>query len=445
MTTDFQRSLLRCLFQLPDLIPKIPIIDVKVFDLVEDQILFELLAEYIKTHNSLPTKVEVAEFYKARVQQKNVPDDVSRKIIQAIHAVFVPVDGQMDYVREVLNGEVLRKRVKSELQALMTNLKDTPSDQVSQVVEQAYLNIGRSMKDGKPEEEGTFSSAGYLSDPYVKPHVVGRPTIFKGLNRMTSAGGFRTPEFVIIMSAPKNFKTGVMIEMVLGYMRDGLKVYYADTENGEFNIRERFDQHMLKCTVEEMKDSDTYEKLDEVRRWYTMMGGNVMIDSYIAYRATPNDVSIRLKQLKEEDNYVPDIIVWDSIDHFVPSLAEDRKKEERHKIRAVYFEAIAINKKFGCFCFAPSQVNRAAVDKKVFSMKDFSEDFGKAFNCHAAFALCRTPEEVEAGIGRLVPVVQRRGVRYRPSTVCVLGINESIGQVEEISLEDAEDRLGDDL
>ena len=66
-----------------------------------------------------------------------------------------------------------------------------------------------------------------------------------------------------------------------------------------------------------------------------------------------------------------------------------------------------------------------------------------AANCHAAFALCRTPEEVEAGIGRLVPVVQRQGDRYRSSTVCVVEIDEKIGLVREISIEDAEDKLGD--
>jgi hypothetical protein len=153
----------------------------------------------------------------------------------------------------------------------------------------------------------------------------------------------------------------------------------------------------------------------------------------------------RLAQLRLETGFIPDMIVWDSIDHFVPTLIEDKKKDERLKIKAVFFEVIAINKKCKCFSLAPSQVNRAAVDKKVFSMKDFSEDFGKAANCHAAFALCRTPEEVEAGIGRIVVVVQRRGERYKPNSVCVVEIDENIGSVKEISLEDAMDRLGEPI
>lgn len=445
MTPEFQKSLIRCLFQLPDLMGKIPLVPSKVFDLVEEQFLMELLTDYVRDTHTLPSKAEIAEYYAARIRQKNVPDDVSRRIIQAIHSVYLPIDGEMEYVRRVLNGEVLRKQVKGQMQELATALQDTPSDQVLEVVERTFMGMARAIREGKPQEEETYQSAGFISETYVRSEEKGHPTIFKSLNKMMSAGGFKTPELILLLSAPKNFKTGTMIELALGFMRDGLKVYYADTENGAESIRERVEQHMMKATYEEMHNPEIYDKISEVREWYTKLGGDMVIDSYTAYRSTPGDVWARLSQLRLETGFIPDMIVWDSIDHFVPTLLEDKKKDERLKIKAVFFEVIAINKKCRCFSLAPSQVNRAAVDKKVFSMKDFSEDFSKSFNCHAAFALCRTPEEVEAGIGRLIVVVQRRGERYRPNSVCVVEIDESIGSVKEISLEDAMDRLGEPL
>lgn len=443
MTPDFQKSLLRCLFQLPELAPKLPFITSKVFDLVEDQFLLELLVEYMRGSTSLPTKAEIAEFYAERVRQKNVPDDVSKRIIQAIHSVYTPVDGEMGYVKTVLNGEVLRKQVKGQVQELVTTLQSTPSDQVVEVVERTFMGMARFLREGKPQAEEMYQSAGMISEAYVRREEKGHPTAFSGLNRMMSAGGFRTPELIIILSAPKNFKTGLMIELALGFMRSGLKGYYADTENGELSIRERVEQSMMKATYEEMQTPEVYGKLEEVKAWYAKVGGDMMIDSYVAYRATPGDVWARLAQLRLETGFIPDFIIWDSIDHFIPTLPEDKKKEERFRIKAVYFEVIAINKKCRCFSIAPSQVNRAAVDKKVFSMKDFGEDFSKAANCHASFALCRTAEEVEAGIGRLVVVVQRRGERYKQGSVCVVEIDESIGSVKEISVEDAMDKLGE--
>ena len=441
MTLEFQQALLRCLFQLPELRDRVQDISSSVFDMVEDQVVIELLNEYIKTYGSQPSKEEIGEFFSARIHKKNIPDDVSKKIIQTLHSCYLPVEGEMEHVKRVMNGEVQRKRAKGIIQKALMNLKDTPADQVKVIVDQLSHDLGEVGTLGRLDGTEIYRSAGFITDPFIRPHMEGRPTVFDSLNRMTSAGGFKTPELIILLSAPKNFKTGVLISLALGFMKDGLKVYYADGENGEVAIRKRVEQSILQCTEDELKDPNVYGQLDEALKWYTMQGGNMVIDSYIAFQATTADVHTRIKQLKADTGFSPDVIIWDSIDHFLPSTAEDRKKDERLKIRKTYFEVIAINKLLGCFSIAPSQVNRAAVDKKVFSMKDFAEDFGKAANCHATFALCRTPKEVEAKIARIVPVVQRQGVRFHPNMACILEIQEDIGSVKEISEERAEELL----
>jgi hypothetical protein len=260
---------------------------------------------------------------------------------------------------------------------------------------------------------------------------------------MTAAGGFYSPQLIVILSEPKAFKTGTILEMAIGFMKDGLKVYVADTENGELSIRNRVEQALLRCSLTELNDPGMYDTLQEVKRWSMIAGGNILIDSWVAYSATTYHVKSRIKQVIKDYDFTPDVIIWDAIDHFMPSDAELRKKDERFRIRGVYFDIIAINKEFGCFSIGPSQVNRQAVNKKIITMKDFGEDFGKAANCHAAFAICRTDEEVEVGIARLVPVAQRQGKRYKPNVVCVLKIDEEHHDVHEISIEEAEELLGE--
>lgn len=111
-------------------------------------------------------------------------------------------------------------------------------------------------------------------------------------------------------------------------------------------------------------------------------------------------MNTELERLRDERGWVPDVILWDYPDLFEPT--DKSIKDKRLKIQAVYFEIINLNHKWGCFSMGLSQISRNAVNKAVINMKDFAEDFGKAANCHAAFAICRTEEEMEAGTARLI-------------------------------------------
>lgn len=73
-------------------------------------------------------------------------------------------------------------------------------------------------------------------------------------------------------------------------------------------------------------------------------------------------------------------------------------------------------------------------------MTNFSEDFGKAANCHAAFALCRTPYEKEAGVMRIVPVLQRDGVAQHSNYSCFVDVDEARMTVKEIKYDEWEKR-----
>ena len=174
------------------------------------------------------------------------------------------------------------------------------------------------------------------------------------------------------------------------------------------------------------------------------MGGDVFIDTYPAYSKSIADVDARLTYLKEKHNWIPDMIVYDTIDKFSPSNAADQKRDLRIKIQLVYDEAINLNKKWGTFSFAPSQVNRQAIGKKVFDIKDLAEDFGKAMNCHGVFAICATNDEIATGIRRIVPVAQREGVAYKGTNYCVVKVDEKIMSVEEVDKEQYLENVSDD-
>jgi len=257
---------------------------------------------------------------------------------------------------------------------------------------------------------------------------------------MTAAGGFYPPQLIIFMGAPKSFKTGTLLSVAIELVRDGKKVYYVDAENGQRSIYNRFRQGVLDCELRDVDSPENVALYDQmISRWKTM-GGDFAFNFYPGHSFCADDVEADLDTLKDEHGWEPDVICWDYPDIQLPN-DKDKAKDKRIGIQHVYFDIIRVNERRSTFSIALSQVGKAAVNKVIIDMKDFAEDFGKAANAHAAFAICRTETEMRRGLARIVPVVQREGVQYNGSNMCMVRINEARMQVVELSPEEAKAEL----
>ena len=240
------------------------------------------------------------------------------------------------------------------------------------------------------------------------------------------------------MGGPKGFKTGLGINLVYGYLCDGLKIFVADYENGAAELYERLVQKMIYCTDKEVKqmsstirnDTTLQEIYESIMNFLKKLGGDIRISSFSSFLHGVNEAEAQLEYLSNEEGFVPDLAMWDYADLMAPR--DRNNKEERFRVRDVYHNIISLNKAYKMFSLSFSQVSKEAVRKKVIDLRDFAEAFNKAANCHGAFAICRTDEELEAGVGRLVPVVQRKGVRYEDKNEVYLLIDEAHQRCEEV-------------
>ena len=192
---------------------------------------------------------------------------------------------------------------------------------------------------------------------------------------------------------------------------------------------------MLEATWEEYAGGELDDTLAEMVNRFNVMGGDFRADFYPAHTKSVSDVEDKLDEIYEETGWQPTVILWDYPDLMKPT--DYRIKDKRFQIQAVYFDIIRCQKKRKIWGIGLSQVNKEAVDKPIIDMKGFAEDFGKAANCHAAFALCRTKEEREAGIMRIVPVVQRDGVAPSSHAVCYVKVDEGRMMVKEMDRHEA--------
>lgn len=441
MTIDFQQSLLSYLVQFPDGVTYINDLDDDLFDLIEYKLTLQILKKYHKLYGTLPGKISAQQYLEEQIS--DTPDlskEIARDLREVFEDLYFPIQpNDRLKIQDTLILEIQQRQIE-------TSFMDFASGRLS--VNQVFTKMNKLSSLVKTAGFDTHVDGGFLvadREKHYDEQVQGKPTFLNELNNLTAARGFYSPQLVIIMSGPKSFKTGTLINLAVEYARGGEKVYYADGENGSRSIRNRTKQCIMNCTYEELYDPNIQEELNEVLyRFGLYMGGDIFIDSYPAGTKSISDVRNRLAYLREEYNWVPDIIIYDSIDHFIPSNSADRGRDTRIKIQLVYHEAINLNRELNVFAIAPSQVNRDALSKKVFDMKDLSEDFGKAMNSHAIFAICGTADEIETGIRRIVPVAQREGVAYKGKNQCYIQIDEERMQISEVERDKYLEMVGDD-
>lgn len=382
----------------------------------------------------------MTEFFDKATKKTPIDEAVYRKIEQTIRGLYQPFETDAQIIREGIVEFARYKGMANIFKEYAGKLQDDP-----EIYKRVYKEMTRiaNLKENDVDES-KYRGGAVLADFSLNSgdNVVASPHFLRGLNNITAYGGFYSPQLVLFMGAPKSFKTGMLLKTAAEYVRQGYKVYYVDCENGIKSIRTRFYQAVMEIEAKELKKDDNPRILEDLIDKWKLQGGDMQVGFYPAHTKCTNDVKAELAYLKDELNWEPDLICWDYPDLM---LADDlsKRKEKRINIQHTYFDIINLNVELDVFSIALSQVNKNAVNKTIINMRDFSEDFGKAMNCHAAFAICRTQEEVEAGFARIVPVVQREGEMFTGQNQVVIRIEEKKMIIDEIDYDEAVDYLTD--
>jgi replicative DNA helicase len=432
MTVDYQLSLLAYTVQYPDGSKYIKDLNEELFSLLEFKLALQLVKKFYLKYETTPSQIALTQFFEEQAKEtRDITPAITQAVEETIEDIFVPLpESDRRQLQDTLIIEVQNKSIETTfLEYASGNLS---TNQVFSKMQQLSSMV-RSVND--EHSDGGFLIAD--RNKFTDEQVIGNPTFLDDLNDLTAAGGFYSPQVIVFLSGPKHFKTGIILRVGLEYARSGMKVYYADNENGAKQIRNRAKMAIMECELHEIFDPMVKEEMDLVMyRFGHMMKGDLFVDNYPAHKKSMADVRARLLYLKEEFGWVPDLIIYDTIDKFVPINAADQKRDTRIQIQLVYDECINLNKELGTFAIVPSQVNRAGIGKKVFDIKDLAEDFAKAMNAHAIFAICATEPEIETGIRRIIPVAQRDGIGYRGVNLCVVKVDEKRMLVEQIDKED---------
>lgn len=414
MTRDFQKEVIKYIVQVPsDGKHFVLLMSYDMFDDTYDQTAFELIQNFYKKYNVMPKRKNLLQYFEDYVDDASskINDKLAHEIRVTLKGYFKPMDAEDVQVRDKIVKHIQSKLTKN---LFTENADKVTGDHTQADFERILSEMSRISKIADDHSGETDSNKGSYfieEDEDVSFDTVkGIPTFLTGLNRLTAAGGFFAPQLQLLMGAPKSFKTGLLILLALGLIKDGYKILYIDCENGVKRIRKRSDQGLLECTTSEQDEGTFQSELAQIKKYIKRLGGEMRIEYLPAHKCSTDDIEILLTKMKKDDGFVPDGLFIDYADLLKP--VDKSIKDRRLQLQYVYMDIVRMNNKWNTFTITPTPVSKGALDKKVIAVTDFAEDFQKAYNCHGAFALCRTPEERAAGLGRLVAVTQRDGLSY---------------------------------
>lgn len=374
-----------------------------------DKEILEALQSHFAVYKKIPHTKVLMEY---------ASDDPDWK--KRVSSLLIPISEEK-FIQDKFNAFVKKEEFK---QALTKYLPDYQKGR--DIYDRFYRDIEKvvNINLGCSDLKGVFLTESNINLSKVQ----GYPTFLKSLNNMTKAGGFYAPQLIVFLKGPKTFGTGLLLNLAVEYAYSGLRVFYADFENGKEELLVRLQQTVLQLPEEELELPENKKEFKKHLKAINDNGGDVYIRSFMARVDSMKDVEREI-DLLAKDEWIPEVIILDYLD--IVGTDDNYVHDRRLVIQNNYLRAVALNKKYDAFTFSISKVKQSAYKKDKFSIEDFGEDAEKAYNAHAAFAFVRDEEDMRHHRARISAVVQRKGKSYGTDD-CWLEIDENTHSIIEI-------------
>ncbi len=203
------------------------------------------------------------------------------------------------------------------------------------------------------------------------------------------AGGLGRGELGVVIAPPGTGKTLSLVNIGANAIKQGKNVVHFSLEMSEERVSQRYDSTFTDKDFNYIKENKT-----NVSKALSMLGkmrkGKLMIKSYPTRTCTLEMMKSYLSKIKLSSGFVPDLIIIDYADIMRPTSVY---KERRNELEILYEEIRGMAQEYNAALWTASQTNRGALEKKVVTIADLAESFGKAAVADFMIAISQTKAE----------------------------------------------------
>lgn len=391
--------------------------------------IYSVVRDHYEKYKSLPNDDFIEqEIRDTKSVQESLHDYTDE--LQYINRLDTSALDGSEYYLDLIESFAKREAMKDAIKQSLVLIKEDRMEETEELVRNALM-ISRTVDVGHKY----FTD---LKDRWDRTHNAEDTdkykTVLASLNRSLE-GGLGEKELAMVIAPPGVGKSVYLVNQAVTSMMEGRKVLYVSLEMSEDKIAQRFDSVTTLISQAQLKDPSAQLKVDERLSIFqtNFPGSRLVIKEFPTGTATVNTLRALLVQLKNYEEFVPDVIIVDYLELLRPVRENQHEYQAQQRI-AEELRGLAMEAKI--LMWTATQTNRQGRSVKIITDAELGDSYGKIRTADFAISLNQSEEEFDNGSMRAYVVKSRNG---RPRFVVPMTIDYNILRMEEgESLEDDE-------
>ena len=230
-------------------------------------------------------------------------------------------------------------------------------------------------------------------------------TVFNTLNTALE-GGMASKELAMVVAPPGVGKSLYLANQAARSCLDGHNVLYITLEMSEDRVAQRLDSIFTRIRQIELKDKrDVLKERLETISSHVGKLGSLKIKEFPTKRADVNTIRAYIAQLKNYENFTPDVIVID----YLELLSTDAKFAEYQAQERLAQELRGLASETNSLLWTATQTNREGKKVNLITDTELADSYGKTRVCDLVISINQTEEEFDGGKARVYVIKSRNG------------------------------------
>jgi len=383
--------------------------------------IFSKVKEHYEKYGKLPTDDFIIQDIKPTLGARENASDYEDEL-SYINNVDTSTVGNTEYMLDLVEGFAKKEAMKAAIADSISLIKENRIDEVEALVRKALL-INRDIDTG----QDYFSDLiGRWDRTFNKKNEVKYKTVLPSINKSLE-GGLGAKEMAMVVAPPGVGKSLYLVNQGVHSMIEGRKVLYISLEMSEDKIAQRFDSIMTLVPQFKLKDPANQltvkERLEMFQNEFA--GSQLVIKEFPTGQASINTIRNLLVQLKNYDEFEPDLLIVDYLELLRPTR---EIQQEYHAQQKTAEELRGVAMEYNFLVWTATQTNRQGRMVKIITDAELGDSYGKIRTCDFAMSLNQSEEEFDEGKMRAYVIKSRNG---RPRFIVPMDVDYSVLRMSE--------------
>lgn len=237
------------------------------------------------------------------------------------------------------------------------------------------------------------------------------------LNKITN-GGYEKGTLNAVMAGTNVGKSIWLCDIAANALRDGKNVLYISLEMAEMKIAQRIDANLMNIDINEVDKmpKDLWDA--KIAKFKDSWKSKLKFKQYPTSSAGANHFRFLLRELKQKQNFVPDIIIIDYLNITAAAKHKDRADSYGY-LKCVSEEMRALGIEYNCPVWTGLQFNRSGNKNSDADMTNAGESFAIVHTLDFLLLMIVTEELINIGQVMFVQDKSRYGDVNNPKKFMV--------------------------